>query len=246
MPNNLATESWTTWLILLAAFALAPFVLTMITSFVKLVVVASLVRTALGTPQIPPAIVINGLALVLTIHIMWPVGQNAADIYTRLAEERRQQKLAALPPDADTDAAKLTSGETVELAAQATREPLSAFLRKNTAERNLALFRKMQARLASPESRTAAPADPVTESAWSELTTLVPAFVLTELTEAFQIGFLICLPFLVIDLVVSNVLLALGAQTLQPTVVSLPLKLMLFVMVNGWPLLVKNVVQTYF
>ena len=244
MPATAATESWTTWLFLLAAFALAPFVLTMVTSFVKLVVVASLIRTAIGTPQIPPAIVINGLALVLTIHIMWPVGEAVGVNYARLAAERREQNRLQRP-EADPNAADLTSGEAVELALQAASEPLSKFLRKNADPRNVELFQQLRTRLAAGNATPGDVNAPAPESPLAVWTTLVPAFVLTELTEAFQIGFLIFLPFLIIDLAVSNVLLALGAQTLQPTVVSLPLKLLLFVMVDGWSLLVKSVVLGY-
>lgn len=236
-------ESWVTWIVVLAAMALAPFVLTMVTSFVKLVVVASLIRTAIGTPQVPPAIVINGLALILTIHIMWPVGEQATARYAELAQQQQEQRQGEGQNGAP--AAQLSTGEMVDIALQATRQPLTAFLQKNARPANVEMFRRLRVSLAERNGPTSAPACTDTRPAWSELTILVPAFVLTELTEAFQIGFLIFLPFLVIDLVVSNVLLALGAQTLQATVVSLPLKLLVFVMVDGWSLLVQSLVRSY-
>lgn len=246
VATTIDPTSWGAWLLILVALALAPFLLTMVTSFVKIVIVASLVRTALGTPQIPPAIVINGLAMVLTVHIMWPVGETIHGNYNRLAAERRNAVAQSAPatapaPAADSEAGKsdsLSPGQTLEIMLEAARDPMMNFLRKHASPRNVALFRKLHDRRAGVD----AAANP---STISELAILIPAFVLTELTLAFQIGFLIFLPFVIVDLVVSNVLLAIGAQSLQPTLVSLPLKLLLFVVADGWTVILRGLIQGY-
>lgn len=242
-PTSDGPMAWGGWLLMLVVLAMAPFVLTMVTSFVKLVVVGSLIRTALGTPQIPPAIVINGLAMVLTVHIMWPVGERIASNYTTLAAEKADARggpanASAEAPTSQPAASKFSSGETLELMVESARGPMVDFLTRHANPRNVQLFQDLRTR----SSLGRAPAEP---GSVEHLTILVPAFVLTELTQAFQIGFLIFLPFLVIDLVVSNVLLAIGAQSLQPTLVSLPIKLLLFVLVDGWTVILRSLILGY-
>lgn len=224
------------WMVFLAAMALAPFLLTMVTSFVKLVVVGSIVRSALGIQQIPPTQVITGLALVLSIHVMWPVGEEIWKNYQ------------ALSPATTQNGGGSAWQDIVVRAAEAARPPLRAFLTKNSQKANVNLFTSLRTRLqsgtAQAKAPTTAPADDK-GSLVSEITVLIPAFVVTELTEAFQIGFIIFVPFLVIDLVVSTLLMAMGMHMLQPNTISLPLKLLLFVLVDGWQLIIGKTILSY-
>jgi type III secretion protein R len=212
----------------LGLLTLLPFVIIMITSFVKISVVLSIVRSALGTQQIPPTQVITGLSIILTVYIMTPVG---LEIY-RNTEELMQK--TSRPSET------LISFETVDMIFKAmgeARGPIKAFLQKNSHAKDQAMFFSMAKRLRRPEDRSGvAPED---------FLVLVPSFVISELKEAFQIGFIIFVPFLVIDMVVSNILMALGMQMLSPTTISLPFKLLLFVMIDGWYLLTKGLITGY-
>jgi type III secretion protein R len=205
----------------LALVSLLPFVFMSVTSFVKISTVLQIVRGAIGAQNVPSSTVIMALAGALTLLAMAPVGDA---IYKRAAP------LVAAKPPPDT-MTLLASG------LDAFREPMRDFLRANADERERARFLAV-ARNARPE------ADRVSVSA-DDLTVLVPSFVVTELTEAFAIGFLLYLPFLVIDLVIANILLALGMQMLSPTQVSLPFKLLLFVSIHGWGLLGQALVSGY-
>ncbi len=212
-------------MIALGALGLAPFVLLMVTSFVKISVVLSVVRSALGTQQIPPTQVITGLAVILTVYIMAPVAQEmfkAADI-GEVAEGRSL-----------LDAKNV---ETLVQAASRGKEPLRAFLNKKVTKKDRTLFFSLALKLRKPEDRLS-----ITEN---DFLILTPAFVVSELKEAFQIGFLLFVPFLVIDMVVANILLALGMQMLSPTTISMPFKLLLFVLVDGWYLIAKGLVVGY-
>jgi len=205
-------------LITVVLLALAPFVAVMITSFTKIVVVLSLLRNALGLQQVPPNVVINGLALVLSIYIMYPVGVE-------------MNRLVQLPEKGMQDTQAM-----LQAATQA-KEPLREFLIDHTRPMERAFF-----------MRTAQKA--LTEQQAADLTdrdflVVVPAFTVSELSVAFEIGFLIFLPFLVIDLVISNILMAMGMMMLSPTTVSMPFKLLLFVLVDGWVKLVHGLVLTY-
>jgi type III secretion protein R len=211
---------------LLAGLSLLPFVLVMMTSFVKIAVVLSMVRNALGTPQVPPTMVITGLAFVLSLFVMAPVG-------TRVYRE--------IAPVTDLARGKpLTSAESADAvvtAADRAKEPVRAFLAKHAHGRDRALFADLARRMADPADRAA-----VSDR---DFLVLTPAFVTSELKEAFSIGFLLFLPFLIIDIVVANVLLSLGMHMLSPTSVSLPFKLLLFVLVDGWALLARGLVLGY-
>ncbi len=209
----------------LAAMGLAPFVLLMVTSFVKISVVLSIVRSALGTQQIPPTQVITGLAVILTVYIMAPTGQamfKAADA-------------GAITESGDLMQAK--NVDTLLKAADRGKEPLRDFLMKKVTTKDRTLFYSLALKLRKPEDRV--------NIAERDFLVLVPAFVVSELKEAFQIGFLLFVPFLVIDMVVANILLALGMQMLSPTTISMPFKLLLFVMVDGWYLIAKGLVVGY-
>ena len=210
----------------LAALSLVPFVLMMVTSFVKISVVLSIVRSALGTQQIPPTQVITGLAIILTVYIMAPVGQSM---------------YRASEVDIMSKGASLLSSESVGTllsAASKAKEPLRAFLIKKVKGKDRALFFNLAKKMrASEEDRK-----DLTEQ---DFMVIVPAFVVSELKEAFQIGFLLFVPFIVIDMVVANILLALGMHMLSPTTISMPFKLLLFVLVDGWYLIAKGLVVGY-
>lgn len=207
-------------IVLVVSLALAPFVAVMVTSFTKLVVVMSLLRNALGLQQTPPNIVINGLAIVLSIYVMYPVlvqAYGAATESTQGSEEFNVSQLLTM----------IDSG----------KEPLRQFLVDHSTESERAFFLNSARRLLPEDERDTLTAE--------DFIVIVPSFTVSELTAAFQIGFLIFLPFLVIDLIVSNVLLALGMMMLPPTIVSLPFKLLLFVLIDGWSKLLHGLVLTY-
>jgi flagellar biosynthetic protein FliP len=197
---------------LLTVLSLAPSILVMVTSFTRIVVVLSLLRTALGTATAPPNSVIISLALFLTGFVMAPALQSAYDLGVR----------------------PLINNEIgVEQAFERSSEPLRGFMLKNVREKDLQLFMDM-----SREARPERPED-------TSLRVLVPAFMISELKRAFEIGFLLFLPFLVIDLVVASVLMSMGMMMLPPVVVSLPFKLIFFVLVDGWNLVAGSLVQSY-
>jgi flagellar biosynthetic protein FliP len=196
----------------LTVLSLAPSILIMMTSFTRIVVVLSLLRTALGTATAPPNAVIVALALFLTAFVMGPALQRAYD--------------AGIRP--------LINNEiTVEQAFERSSEPLKVFMQKNVREKDLALFADL--------SREPRPETPEQMS----LRILVPAFMISELKRAFEIGFLLFLPFLIIDLVVASVLMSMGMMMLPPVVVSLPFKLIFFVLVDGWSLVAGSLIQSY-
>jgi flagellar biosynthesis protein FliP len=197
---------------LLTVLSLAPSILVMMTSFTRIVVVLSLLRTALGTATAPPNSVLIGLALFLTAFVMGPALQRSYDE-------------GILP---------LTNNEiTVQQAFDRSTGPLRTFMQKNVREKDLQLFTDLAA-----EPRPATPAD-------MSLRILVPAFMISELRRAFEIGFLLFLPFLIIDLVVASVLMSMGMMMLPPVVVSLPFKLIFFVLVDGWSLVAGSLIQSY-
>ncbi|WP_257460730.1 type III secretion system export apparatus subunit SctR [Archangium lipolyticum] len=203
---------------MLALMSLLPFAVLMLTSFSKIAVVLSLARSAMGTQQAPPTIVLTGLAAVLTGHIMAPVMERMYDVGQ------------AVYQDVGTGAQMLSAAGKVT-------EPLRTFLVKHGSPEERARFLDLARELRPPEE-----ADQVHEE---DLFVVIPAFVITELKEAFQIGFLVFLPFLVLDMVVANVLLALGMQSLSPSQVSLPFKILLFVAVDGWSLLARGLILGY-
>jgi flagellar biosynthetic protein FliP len=197
---------------LMTVLSLAPSILVMVTSFTRIVVVLSLLRTALGTATAPPNTVIISLSLFLTAYVMGPAFERAYDLGVR----------------------PLVNNEiTAEQAFERASDPFRAFMLKNVREKDLKLFVDM--------SHEAPPAKPEDLS----LRLIVPAFMISELRRAFEIGFLLFLPFLVIDLVVASVLMSMGMMMLPPVVVSLPFKLIFFVLVDGWSLVAGSLVQSY-
>lgn len=210
----------------MGALTLLPFALMLMTSFVKISVVLSIVRSAIGTQQIPPTQVITGLAIILTVYIMAPIG---IEVY-RVNEDliNRDQN------------GNFVSGQTADVLIKAVtrgQEPMREFLIKHSHLKDRDMFYRLAWKMRKPVDR-----ENLSDRDWL---VLIPSFVISELSEAFQIGFILFVPFLVIDIVVSNILMALGMQMLSPTTISLPFKLLLFVMVDGWYLITKGLVLTY-
>lgn len=203
---------------LMAALALVPFAIVMLTSFSKIVVVLSMVRSALGTQQAPPTMVLTGLAAVLSAHVMAPTME-------RMWTAGRQVE------------SEVGMGREMASRAGDIIAPLRDFLVKHGSAEERARFVET-----AKELRGADEAEAVSED---DLAIVIPAFVITELKEAFIIAFLIFLPFLVLDMLLANVLLALGMQTLSPSQVSLPFKILLFVAVDGWSLLSRGLILAY-
>ena len=205
----------------LAIVSLLPFAFMTVTAFVKIATVLQIVRSAIGAQSVPSNTVIMALAAALTLIAMAPVGDRIVARATPLFAGKETPDTVVM----------------VEKGIDAVREPMRDFLKNNASETEKARFLDVARTSRTPEERASVGAE--------DLTVLVPAFVVTELTEAFAIGFLVFLPFLVIDLVVSNVLLALGMQMMSPTQVSLPFKLLLFVAIDGWGLLARSLVSGY-
>lgn len=244
-------------MILLVTLALVPFVAMMVTSFIKLVVVMNLLRQAMGLQQVPPNMVLNGLAIVLTIYIMAPTLQESiqrvTEANTTLEDRKAHPDTFKLPPSMQPFVKKQNSDWLANLfpAAQTVRnkadelgailgyvkQPLTDFLLRHSSPKHRAFFKSVAKKL-WPKAYLEDLDD-------SSLLLVVPSFVLSELTAAFEIGFLIYLPFIVIDLVVSNILLAMGMMMVSPMTISLPFKLMLFVLVDGWDKIVEALALTY-
>jgi flagellar biosynthetic protein FliP len=197
---------------LMTVLSLAPSILVMVTSFTRIVVVLSILRTALGTATAPPNTVIVSLALFLTAFVMGPSFQRAYDV--------------GIKP-------LIANQISTEQAFERSSGPIRDFMLKNVREKDLKLFVDM--------AHETAPASPEDLS----MRIVVPAFMISELRRAFEIGFLLFLPFLIIDLVVASVLMSMGMMMLPPVVVSLPFKLIFFVLVDGWSLVAGSLVQSY-
>jgi flagellar biosynthesis protein FliP len=199
-------------LLLLTILSLAPGILIMLTSFTRIIIVLSFVRTGLGTQSMPPNQVLVGLALFLTFFIMSP-------IFVEINENAVQPYLAG----------DVTQEEAFDTAVV----PIKEFMSKHTREKDLALFFKYNG-LEKPESIADIP-----------LTALIPAFAISELKTAFQIGFVIFIPFLIIDMVVASTLMAMGMMMLPPVMISLPFKILLFVLVDGWYLIIESLLLSF-
>jgi flagellar biosynthesis protein FliP len=197
---------------LITILSLAPSILIMMTSFVRIVVVLSLLRTAMGVQTTPPNAVIVSLSLFLTLFVMAPTMHAAYQ--------------AGIEP--------LMNGTmTTEIALDKASVPVKEFMLAHVRDTDLKLFLDMR--------KEAAPKNPTD----IEITTLAPAFMLSELKRAFEIGFLIFVPFLIIDMAVASILMSMGMMMLPPTIISLPFKLIFFVLVDGWRLIAGSLVQSY-
>ena len=219
-------------LVTVILIALAPFFAVMVTSFTKIVVVLSIVRNALGLQQTPPNVVLNGLALILTVYVMYPTLQDMS-----AAAGMGDPAVASMPGDEPAVAPAIEDTQEIITTADRVKEPLREFLLANTEADDRAFFLATQRRISGPERAGA-----LSET---DFVIITPAFAVRELKLAFQIGFLIFLPFLIIDLVISNILLALGMMMLSPVTISLPFKILLFVMIDGWVKLSQNLVLSY-
>jgi type III secretion protein R len=205
-------------LLIIVAISLLPFVAMVVTSYAKIVVVLGLLRNALGVQQVPPNMVLNGIAVLVSVYVMAPVGMEAAK--TLQAEQVSSQPSQALVQ-----------------AFGAAREPFRAFLMKHTQEREKRFFLR--------SAEVVWPKEEASTLHENDLLVLAPAFTLTEMTDAFKIGFLLYIAFIVIDLIIANVLLAMGLSQVQPTNVAIPFKLLLFVVMDGWSTLIHGLVMTY-
>jgi len=199
-------------LLMLTVLSLAPAILIMMTSFIRIIVVFSFLRSALATQQMPPNQVLVGLALFLTFFIMAPTFQ--------------QVNTVAVQP-------YLQGQVTQAVAFQRGMEPLRAFMFKQTRQEDLALFMSLS-QLPNPNNYVDIPTYVV-----------IPAFAISELKTAFEIGFILFVPFLIIDMVVASTLMSMGMLMLPPMMISLPFKLLLFIMVDGWALLIKSLVLSF-
>ena len=207
---------------LFVGMSLLPFLAMVATSYLKIVVVISLVRNALGVQSIPPNMVVNAIALILSFYVMAPVVQEGWDIYKEKSAVNKVEK-------------KVYETHIAMEAAQ----PMREWLIKQTDERSRAFFVSTAEQLWAKEGEEKAEVNP------DSFFILIPSFCVSELTKAFQIGFLVYLPFIAIDIIISNILLAMGMMMVSPVTISLPFKLLLFVMVNGWTLLIQGLVRGY-
>jgi flagellar biosynthetic protein FliP len=199
--------------LVLTVLAFAPAILLLMSSFTRIIIVLSILRQAMGIPQLPPNQVIVGLSLFLTFFVMAPTYEKV--------------NVNALAPYMNN---QITFEEFIDKGSK----EMSTFMLKYTKEKDLALFMNI-ASLERPKTQEEIP-----------IRVIVPAFAISELKRAFQIGFLLYIPFLMIDMVVASVLLAAGMMMLPPIFISLPFKLMLFVLVDGWNLLVGSIVKGFY
>ena len=200
-------------ILLVTVLSLAPSLLVMMTSFARIIICFSFLRTAMQTQSTPPNMVLTGLSLFLTIFIMWPV-------FSEINETAYQPYAAG--------------------------KPLKTFMLKQTTNDDMKFFLDLKGQ--SMSDVTGGATDNITLENYSEklgFETVIPAFIVSELKRAFQMGFLIFIPFLVIDLVVSSTLMAMGMMMLPPAMISLPFKIILFVLVDGWQLMVGTIVNSY-
>jgi flagellar biosynthesis protein FliP len=196
----------------LASLSLLPFIVVSMTSFLRFIIVLSVLKTALGTQQVPPAIVLVGLALIMTLYTMGPVLTQIGD--TALPVLQKKQ------------------GSVVEAMAVGS-EPLKQFMLRQTRQSDMRFFLEL--------SRKTMPNSPKDLHIFE----VAPAFMISELRTAFEIGFVLFIPFIVVDIVVSNILLALGMMMLSPTVISLPFKILIFVAVDGWAMVVGGLIKSF-
>lgn len=205
----------------LLALSLLPFLVLMITSFAKIVIVLGILRQALGLQQVPPNMVLNGIAILLTIYVMAPVAMEAGDTLTKNGYSFSSFK----------------KFEDIETIYNAVSTPWNSFLMKHSSVENRNFFIRSAQRL-WPQER----AQSLKETDWL---VVAPAFVVTEISEAFRIGFMLFLVFLLVDMIVAAVLLALGMAMVAPTIIALPFKILLFVILDGWTRLLQGLILNY-
>jgi flagellar biosynthesis protein FliP len=199
-------------ILFMGSMALLPFVLAGMTSFLRYVIVFSILKQAMGTQQVPPAVILVGLAIILTLYTMAPVFTDIMTVTEPILKKPNASMVQVLEVGA---------------------EPLKNFMLRQTRREDLKLFVEM--------TRSTPPASARELTIWE----VAPAFMISELRTSFEIGFIIFIPFVVVDLVVSNILMALGMMMLSPTIISLPFKILIFVAVDGWSLVVKGLVKSF-
>ena len=205
---------------LLTLLGLAPYIAILTSSFIKIIVVMHIIRSAIGLQQEPPNMAISGIAIILSIYIMAPVVMETYEIFTGYNVEVTDIK-----------------NPNFNSALSDSSRPLQEFLTKHSKETERQFF--------VDTAQKIWPARYAQEVDQKHLLVLIPSFMVSELTSAFQIGFLIFLPFIVIDLIISNILLSMGMMMVSPTVVSLPFKVLLFVLVDGWSRLIHGLLLSY-
>jgi type III secretion protein R len=206
--------------------SLLPYLVILLTAFIKVAVVMALLRNALGLQQSPPNQVINGLALILSIYVMFPTGVEMYNAGREFITTKAPAEL--ISKDSSAFIIKLVD---------VTKDPLKQFLARNTSPKHLKSFYQLAYKAMPPDQKAT-----LTET---DFLVLVPSYITSQLKDAYEIGVLIYLPFFVIDLVVSNILLAMGMMMLSPLTIALPLKLLLLVMLDGWTLLIQGLILTY-
>ena len=255
MPNTDVVHNPIMLVVVLAVISLLPFVLIAVTSFVKISVILSILKNALGAGQVPSGAVIAVLAFALSLHIMQPVG---AKIVERLNCELKVfdsktflQSATQIQGGDKVTQSNLTFSDIYSIV-NSVSEPLTCFLRQHSGMRERLFFvsvgqesEKDISELTKGElldNNADNKCSPIIAETWGSL---VPAFLITELNEAFAVGFRILLPFLVLDLVVANVLMVLGMMMVSPVTISFPFKILLFVMCDGWFLLCQSIITAY-
>ena len=225
--GELKRPSLITQAAVLSLLALLPFIIMILTSFLKIVVVLSLLRSALGVQQAPPNQIINGVAFMLSLFIMYPTTLKMYDAAQEVVA-KSQAPDSLLSPESSAYIIAVANGA---------KEPLREFLMRNSSLKHRALFYRIAYRVLPENYRP--------ELSPDDFTIVVPAYITSQLKDAFEIGVLIYIPFFVIDLVTSNILLAMGMMMLSPVTISMPLKLFLLVMLDGWTLLIEGLVNTF-
>lgn len=225
--DNFKRPSLITQGIVLTLLSLLPFIIMILTSFMKIVIVLSLLRSALGVQQAPPNQIINGVAFMLSLFVMYPTG-------LKMYEAANETITNVKAPES-----LISPGSSTYIIALArdSGEPLRLFLKRNSTVKHQALFYRMAYRVLPESYRPTLKPD--------DFIILVPSYITSQLKDAFEIGVLIYIPFFVIDLVTSNILLAMGMMMLSPVTISMPLKLFLLVMLDGWTLLIEGLVSTF-
>ena len=198
-------------IIVMATFSLLPFIFVSMTPFLRFTIVFSMLKTAMGTNSVPPAMVLIGLSLILTLYTMAPVFDNMYQAY-QVPYQKTHSVVEGL---------------------NASSKPLKEYMLKQTRQADLAFFVE--------KTKGHAPSSPDELTLWE----VAPAYIISELKTAFEIGFIIYVPFIVLDLIVANILLALGMFMLSPQIVSTPFKLLIFIAVDGWSLIVKGLVESF-
>lgn len=225
--DNLQRPSLITQAVALSLMALSPFIIMILTSYMKIVIVLSLLRSALGVQQAPPNQIINGIAFMLSLFIMYPT-------MIQMYQVSSQAVARMNAPESLVDTGSSTY--IIRIAEEA-KEPLREFLKINSSHKHHALFYRIAYKILPEDQRETLKPD--------DFLILVPSYITSQLKYAFEIGVLIYIPFFVIDLVTSNILLAMGMMMLSPVTISMPLKLFLLVMLDGWTLLVEGLINTF-